>query len=197
MTPPEKPHTLVLEAADGRLPAWAVAGPERRAHMQRVATLLDAWAEELALDARDRIRWRAAGWLHDALRDERPDALRPLVPERFRSLPGPLLHGPAAAARLEREGVDDEDLLHAVTYHTIGEARLGPAGRALYAADFLEPGRTFRSEWRGELRGRMPAELDAVLVEIVRARIGHSLERATTGLPETVGFWNALVAPGR
>ncbi|HUP51103.1 MAG TPA: HD domain-containing protein [Longimicrobiales bacterium] len=193
----EKPHALVLAAADGRLPEWAVAGPERRAHMGRVAGLLDAWAEELGLPQADRARWRAAGWLHDALRDEDADALRPLVPERFRSLPGQILHGPAAAACLADEGVTDEELLQAVTFHTIGHAGLGALGRALYAADFLEPGRTFLNEWRGELRSRLPEELDAVLVEIVRARLEHLADRTTSVLPETRDFWNALVAEGR
>ena len=193
----EKPHALVFEAADGRLPEWAVAGMERRAHMGRVAGLLDTWAEELELPRADRARWRAAGWLHDALRDEDPDALRPHVPERFRSLPGQVLHGPAAAARLADEGVTDQELLEAITFHTIGDAGLGALGRALYAADFLEPGRTFLNEWRGALRSRLPGELDAVLVEIVRARLGHLADRTTTVLPETMGFWNALAAGGR
>jgi HD superfamily phosphohydrolase YqeK len=197
MIAPEKLHALVLDAAEGRLPDWAVAGPERRAHMGRVASLLDAWAGELGLSHADRVRWRAAGWLHDALRDEDAEVLRPLVSERFRSLPGQILHGPAAAVRLAAEGVRDEELLGAVRFHTIGDAGLGVLGRALYAADFLEPGRKFLDEWRGELRARLPGELDAVLFEIVRARIGHLRERTTSVLPETMGFWNALAGEGK
>jgi HD superfamily phosphohydrolase YqeK len=189
----ENPHALVAEAADGRLPPWAVAEPERRAHMGRVAELMDEWAGKLGLGSVDRVRWRAAAWLHDALRDEDPDALRALVPERFRSFPGPLLHGPAAAARLTAEGVRDQEILDAVAFHTLGDAGLGPLGRALYAADFLEPGRTFLNEWRGGLRARLPEEIDAVLVEILRARIEHLLERPSTVFPETMGLWNALV----
>ena len=187
-----KVHARIAEAAEGRLPDWAVAGPERRAHMARVAALLDEWAEALGLEEPERVRWRAAGWLHDALRDERPEALGPLVPERFRSLPGKVLHGPAAAERLRREGVTSADLLDAVSFHTIGDASLGRLGRALYAADFLEPGRAFLPEWRAELRARMPGQLEDVLREIVRARMGNLLERDMPVRPETVGLWNAL-----
>lgn len=190
----EDVHALVEEAAEGRLPAWAVAGPERRAHMARVAELLDEWAERLGLDGADRLRWRAAGWLHDALRDERPEALRPWVPERFRALPGKLLHGPAAAERLRAEGVADEELLEAVALHTIGSASFGRLGRALYSADFLEPGRDFLPEWRAELRARMPVELDDVLREIVAQRIGNLLERTLPVRPESIGLWNALAS---
>ena len=188
------PHPLVEEASHGRLPEWAVAGPERLAHMGRVAALLEAWAGGLGLDDSETTRWRAAGYLHDALRDEHPEALRLLVPDRFRALPGQLLHGPAAAARLREEGVTDEGLLEAVAFHTIGEATLGRLGRALYAADFLEPGRSFLADWRAERRERMPGALDDVVLEIVRARIENLLARETSVLPETIGFWNALAS---
>jgi len=193
----ERPHALVESAAQGRLPDWAVAGGERRAHMARVAALLGEWADALGLDVVDRMRWRAAGHLHDTLRDERPEALRPQVPERFRLLPGPLLHGPAAAERLREAGVADDELLHAIAFHTIGDAGLRGLGRALYAADFLEPGRAFLSDWRAELRARMPLELDAVLGEIVRARIENLLARGSPVLPETMGLWNALASRER
>ena len=191
-----KVHARIAEAAEGRLPDWSVAGSERRAHMGRVAALLDEWAEALGLDEPERLRWRAAGWLHDALRDERPDALRPLVPERFRGLPGKILHGPAASERLRADGVTSADLLDAVAFHTLGDAGLGRLGRALYAADFLDPGRAFLPEWRAALRARMPEELDGVVREIVRARIGHLLERELPLRPETVGLWNALTSEG-
>src|SRR5690606_11651137 len=107
-------------AADGELPAWAVVSAPRRDHIRRVATLMDAWAARLGLDAEERRRWRAAAWLHDALRDAAPDDLRPGVPEWARELPGPILHGPAVAARLEAEGAADRELLDAVAYHTLG-----------------------------------------------------------------------------
>ena len=87
----------------------------------------------------------------------------------------------------------DGELLTAVAYHTIGHASLTRLGRALYSADFLEPGRTFEPEWRAELRARMPEELDDVTREIVAARIAHVVRRGLDLLPETVGFWNALV----
>lgn len=188
-----KPNRIVEDAAEGRLPEWAVASEERRAHMQRVTDLLGAWADQLGLDEVERARWRAAGNLHDALRDEDPEELRARVPPALRELPGPLLHGPAAAERLRVDGVDDGELLAAVSFHTVGSAGFGRLGRALYAADFLEPGRPFRPDWRAELRGRMPAALDDVVVEIVRSRIIHRLEGGGRILPRTVDFWNRLV----
>jgi 2-amino-4-hydroxy-6-hydroxymethyldihydropteridine diphosphokinase len=162
--------------------------------MRRVADLMDGWARALGLAEEERIRWRAAAHLHDALRDAPPVELLGLVPEGLRGLPGALLHGPAAATRLRTEGVHDEALLEAIAYHTIGAGGLGRLGRALYAADFLDPGRSFRAEWRRDLQARMPRDFDEVLIEIARARIENLLAREAAILPETTAFWNTLVA---
>jgi len=161
--------------------------------MDRVAELLDEWAESLDLADVERARWRAAGQLHDALRDEEPAALRGRVPPSLRGVPGAVLHGPAAAERLRIGGVDDGELLTAVGYHTLGDPRMKALGRAVYAADFLEPGRSFRTSWRAGLRERMPEDLDDVVTEVARARIGRLLERGAAVHPSTVDFWNALV----
>jgi len=192
-----EPHPIVSAAAEGRFPEWAVASEDRREHMSRVAVLLGSWAEALGLAATESTRWRAAGYLHDALRDERPDALRPRVSPELRDLPDPILHGPAVAERLRVEGVLDGELLRALAFHTIGDAGLRGLGRALYAADFLEPGRTFRAEWRAALRERMPAQLDDVVREVVGARVVRMIERGCGVQPRTIAFWNSLAADCR
>lgn len=184
---------VLAAAAEGRLPAWAEVSEERRAHIARVATLVDAWAAALALPEAERRRWRAAAWLHDALRDASPRELRALVPESERALPGVLLHGPAVAARLRQEGVADEPLLRAIAWHTLGHPDLDLLGKALYLADFLEPGRGFDPLHRTALRARMPAALDDVLQEVAASRMHHVIESRRLLRPESVAFWNAIV----
>jgi len=185
-------HPIAERASRGELPAWAVASEDRRHHMRRVATLLSAWADALGLAEHDRRRWAAVGYLHDALRDAPADDLRARVPPEMTGLPGRILHGPAAAERLRVEGVADGELLLAVAYHTLGHPALGTLGRALYAADFLEPGRDLLNDWRAGLRDRMPGELEPVVREVLGARIAHLVDRRSAMRPETVGFWNAL-----
>jgi HD superfamily phosphohydrolase YqeK len=177
---------LARAAARGELPEWARASEKRRAHIGRVAALMGEWADGLGLSADERTRWLATGWLHDVLRESPHDELRPLVPEAFRSLPGKLLHGPAAAERLA--GDADPEMLDAIRYHTLGSARFGTLGRALYLADFLEPGRKYEPEWTASLRARMPGEMNQVLREVVRARVGHVTESGSTLHPETQAF---------
>ena len=117
------------------------------------------------------------------------------VPERFRSLPGAILHGPAVAARLS--GVADPELCDALRYHTLGWAGFGRLGKALYLADFLAPGRDFEREWRASLAARMPAEMDEVLVEVLGARIRNLVDRRRPVSPETAAFWSAAVGKER
>ena len=191
----DPPTELLRRAAAGELPVWAVASAARREHIARVAALMDEWAARLGLSEVDRVRWRAAGWLHDSLRDADPEALHAELGTEFSDFPAPLLHGPAAAARLG-DAVDAE-VADAIRYHTLGHPRLGRLGRTLYLADFLEPGRAFAPEWRGGLRARMPQEMPAVLIEVVAARIGHLLEHRTPIRPETAAFWNMLVHEAR
>jgi HD superfamily phosphohydrolase YqeK len=185
-------HPIVTAAADGILPAWAVYGEARYQHMQRVARLMKLWARSRGLKPRKVKRWIAAGFLHDALRNEKPSRLRMAVPPRFKRLAGPVLHGPAAAQKLRHEGVEDGRLLLAIEYHTLGSRHLTTLGRALYAADFLEPGRNRRVKWRSKLRKRMPDELDSVVLEILSARLAHQLHTSRPMRPETVGMWNAM-----
>lgn len=174
------------------LPAWAVIKPKRRAHIERVAALVGRWADLRGLDNAGKKRWLDAAWLHDSLRDEKKETLRRLVPKEFADWPGSLLHGPAAAAKLKTEGVSDEGVLHAITYHTVGHADFDDAGRILYLADFLEPGRTADPVGRAVLRARMPHDESAVLHEVLRNRMTHLLDTQEKLRSETVAFWNCL-----
>lgn len=190
MTDPIHP---IVDAAgrSGELPSWAACRPWRRAHAARVAALLDAWGAGLDRAEEDRIRWRAAGHLHDALKDAPAGILRGLAGE---DLPEPILHGPACAARLASEGVSDRELLEAVAWHSTGHPAFGELGELLFLADFLEPGRTSLEEWRGALRERMPAARREVLTEVLRWRIERLLEREAPVLAPSVELWNRTVA---
>jgi len=189
-------HQILEHAANGNMPEWAEATTARLEHACRVSGLLGSWADALGLHATEVSRWRAAGILHDALRDADPQLLRPRVAPDLQDLPDLALHGPAAAERLRVEGVHDGSLLRAVAYHTLGNDRLDHLGVALYAADFLEPGRDLLNDWRAELRARMPGEMTEVVREILAARIVHLLETGRPVRSESMAFWNSLSREG-
>lgn len=172
------------------LPPWAVVSEKRRAHIVRVTALLDQWAEAMALPATERIEWRDAGLLHDALRDADEATLRSLAGDSSYTLE--MLHGPAAATVLEREGETRADLLDAIRYHTVGWADWRRTGRALYMADYLEPGRRFAREERAALAARVPTDFDGVFRDVVRQRMEWALREGKSLYPECVGLWNRV-----
>jgi predicted HD superfamily hydrolase involved in NAD metabolism len=172
------------------MPAWAQVSPKRRQHIERVVALLDEWAVKLKLPADEASRWRAAGVLHDALRDAPETMLRALSGEGKR--PAEILHGPAAAVRAEQDGERRADVLDAVRYHTIGSPTWERTGKALFLADFLEPGRKFMKDERKALVARVPRDLDDAFRRCVRLRIEWTLREGRELFPETVALWNAV-----
>lgn len=172
------------------LPAWAEVGEARRAHIARVTALLDTWAQALRVPAAEAAAWRDAGRWHDALRDAGEHTLRALSGDA--TSPVGMLHGLAAAARLERDGERRADVLDAIRYHTIGNPDWARTGRALYMADFLEPGRRFARADRAFLAAQVPHDFDGVFRQVVRTRIEWALREGHAVFPETIALWNAL-----
>jgi HD superfamily phosphohydrolase YqeK len=172
------------------LPAWAVVTAERRAHIERVAALLASWASALGLDDGEAAAWQDAARWHDALRDAPEDQLQALVPDG--SFDVPMLHGPAAAARLEDQGERRAGVLAAVRYHTVGYARWNRTGRALYMADYLEPGREWSLSDRVFLSSHVPDDFDGVFRQVVRQRLERALREGNVLYPETVELWNSV-----
>ncbi len=175
------------------LPSWARVRPKRLAHIERVAELMARWGAELRLPAAERARWLRAAWLHDALRDAAPEELAQWAPGTVG--PVELLHGPASASRAEAERETDRGVLDAVRYHSVGCAEWDMPGRALYCADFLEPGRPFDRVGRAALATRFPADPRGVLYEVARRRLAYSIEFGWMIPEPTFRFWNSLAIP--
>lgn len=173
-----------------RWPPWTQASPTRREHVARVVGLLGEWADAMGLDAAEAAAWRDAGWWHDALRDADETTLRAWSTDP--AAPVPLLHGPAAAARLQADGETRAGVLAAIRWHTIGSADWDRTGQALYMADFLEPGRGFRQAERAQLAAQVPTAFATVFREVVRMRLEWTVHTGRPLLANTVALWNQV-----
>jgi 2-amino-4-hydroxy-6-hydroxymethyldihydropteridine diphosphokinase len=171
-----------------RLPSWAQLTERRRAHVGRVVALLDGWAEAMALDPAEARAWHDAGAWHDALRDADEPTLRHWSGEA--DAPVAILHGPAAAVRLAAEGEVRGEVLEAIRWHTVGAASWARTGRALYMADFLEPGRPFMQGDRAFLARLVPTAFEAVFRQVVRLRLEWTVREGKGLFPSTVALWN-------
>lgn len=172
------------------LPPWAKVTDKRKGHIMRVTKLLADWATALRVSSEERQAWIDAGLFHDALKDAPDDQLRDLVGEV--AYEPQMLHGPAAASHLERNGERRKGVLDAVRYHTIGYLDWDRTGRALYMADFLEPGRSFSKRDRAFLAQQVPSNFDGVFQQVVRAKLAWSLHEGHSLFPETVELWNSF-----
>lgn len=180
-----------MSAASVVLPDWAHVSERRLEHIVRVTELLDEWAAALHLPSEDARAWHDAGRFHDALRDAPESELRRLagdLPEYTLDM----LHGPAVAELLEADGETRTDLLEAIRYHTVGSARWGRLGRALYMADYLEPGRKFSRADRGYLAAQVPHDFEATFRQVLRNRLEWSLREGMRLFPEAVALWNSV-----
>jgi len=173
------------------LPSWACVTDKRRGHIQRVTSLLASWADGMGIPRSERTEWVDAGLWHDAIKDLPEPDLRALVGPGT-VLETPLLHGPAAAAKLERLGEVRRGVLDAIRFHSIGAANWGRTGKALYMADFLEPGRGFAKRDRAFLAAQVPHDFDAVFRQVVRSRLEWSLREGHSLHAETIELWNAV-----
>jgi len=172
------------------LPSWAQVGEKRAAHIGRVTELLNRWAEHLRLDDDEAQVWHDVGVFHDGLRDAPEKELRRLAGGV--ALPLDVLHGPAAANLLLTLGETRESVLSAVRWHTVGHADWDRAGRALYMADFLEPGRNFMRADRAFLADHLPHDFTGVFRQVVQMRLEWTLREGKALFPESVALWNSV-----
>lgn len=73
-----------------------------------------------------------------------------------------LAHGRIGAAMVKADlGIDDSEILCAITCHTTGKANMSLLDKIIYLADIIEPGRTFAGVER--IRALAPVDIDAAM----------------------------------
>ena len=177
-------------AVSTELPAWARVSASRIQHIARVTALLAQWAAAIEIDAAESAAWRDAGRWHDALRDAPESELRAILHDD--SMHAALLHGPAAAVRLRADGERRADVLEAIAHHTVGHPAWNRTGRALYMADYLEPGRPFARSERAYLGAQVPHDFPGTFREVVRHRLQWSVREGVELHRQTVDLWNSV-----
>lgn len=87
--------------------------------------------------------------------------------------PTALLHAKAGSFLAhEKYGIDDEDILNAIRYHTTGRPNMGKLEKILYIADYIEPGRTHATHLK-QIRKTAYEDLDKALLRILEDTLAY------------------------
>ena len=116
---------------------------------------------------------RLAAACHDIFRGRTAEEISELVrryglPERYLGNAN-LAHSKIAAEYMKECGIDDEDVLNAVSYHTTGRAGMSLLEKIIFLADAIEPGRDYPGV--DELRGIAERDLDAACIKALENSI--------------------------
>ena len=108
-----------------------------------------------------------------------------------------MLHGPVGAELLRHEdGLDDEEILDAVRYHTTGHPTLTPLGLLVFIADKLEPRKIKSYPYQQELRHIANESLSQAVLEFLCRESALRLQRRRAVHPDSVEAINALLLDG-
>ena len=110
-----------------------------------------------------------------------------------RRSPG-MLHGPVGAESLRRDdGIEDDELLDAVRWHTTGHPTLGPLGKLVFLADKLEPRKIKDYPYQPELQKIAEEDLGQAVLEFLSRESAARLQRRQPVHPLSLETINTLI----
>lgn len=106
-----------------------------------------------------------------------------------------LLHAKLSAVYAkEKYGIEDEDILSAITYHTTGRPAMTTLEKIIYIADYIEPNRTMLPEM-DMIRKEAYTDLDLCLLHILHNSIHYLCKKGAAVDPitkETYEYYSQL-----
>ena len=167
---------------------------KRFKHVLRVEEMAVELAEMYAVDAE---RVSVAALLHDVAKEESSSEMLDLIISENLDLDllqyGPQIwHAPVGAVQARREfAVEDEAILNAIKYHTIGAPEMGDVEKVIFIADYIERGRDFD----GVKRARQLA--NESLDDAIRFKIKETILQLTKQeqkiYPKAIDSYNAWI----
>ena len=157
--------------------------PSRFEHSLGVADTAVRLAEHYGADAG---KARLAGLLHDCAKNMSDSELigycheRNIGIEECELRAPQLLHAKAGACRArELFGIEDEEILQAVRYHTTGKADMSFLEKVIFIADYIEPGR-YKAKNLDTIRHTAFIDLDECVYMIMKDTLEYLENTAET-----------------
>jgi predicted HD superfamily hydrolase involved in NAD metabolism len=138
-----------------------------------------------------------AAIFHDYAKFRPKDEMRQIIIEQ--NMPPLLLdynnelwHAPVGAYLAEKEaGIEDEEVLDAIRYHTSGRVDMTVLDKIIYLADYIEPGRHFPGV--DEVREMAGESLDNALLQSMKNTIQFLMKKNQPVFPDTFHAYNSMV----
>lgn len=103
-----------------------------------------------------------------------------------------LWHAPVGAFLVEKEvGIQDEEILNAIRYHTTGHPSMKTLDKVIFLADFIEPNRSFKGV--EEARTVAKKDLNEGVLFAIRHTTNFLMKHLRLVYPGTIATYNALV----
>lgn len=163
----------------------------RYEHVLRVAILAKALAKKNGISEANA---ECAALLHDIAKCKDKETLYRLLKEangdeRLFQFHHELWHGPVGAMIAEKQfGITNEDILHAVRFHTTGRANMSTLEKIIFVADLLEPGRSFSGI--EQLREQANNSLDEAMKDCIVHSIGYLVSKRVAVFPDSFDCYN-------
>lgn len=138
-----------------------------------------------------------AAILHDYVKYWPVEKMREIIveqgfPEQLLYYGKELWHAPVGAFIVSREfGIDDEEVLDAIRYHTSGREQMALLDKVVCLADYIEPGRDFSGV--NHLRDLAKHSLEEALVAGFDSTIQFLIQQGKKIYPLTVHARNSLL----
>ena len=169
-----------------------------RQHIERVR---DKALELARLHGVDVAKVEVAALAHDLARGMKDEELRTkalsygLTPDSIERAVAILLHGPVAAEMLRREcGIEDDEVLDAVRWHTTLNSGMSPVAKVVFLADKLEPQKVLGNPFLEEMALLAVEDLDAALRSLLEEGISSMLKAGRLIHPASLEARNDLLA---
>jgi predicted HD superfamily hydrolase involved in NAD metabolism len=168
---------------------------KRLAHSVSVSKTAVALAEKYGEDIE---KARIAGLVHDCAKDMKDEHLIKLAIDHGIVIDEVCLNSPTilhglVGSIIAREvmGIEDEDILRAICYHTTGRKNMSTLEKIIYIADYIEPLRNFPGV--SEVRTLCNLDLDAAVLMSLESSIIYVIDQKELLHTDTIDARNCLI----
>lgn len=141
---------------------------------------------------------KLAGLLHDYARNYDNKKLLKIIEnnnikiDKWEKEIPDLLHSPVGAFLAKKEfNVEDNEVLNAIRYHTIGRPEMSLIEKIIFVADVIEPGRDFPGV--DLIRKNIEIDLDKAVILVCNFTIKYNIDRKRIIHPNTLLTRNSLL----